>query len=456
MVRLACFKSYDVRGKLGSELDGELCYRIGRAFAQVLEPSLVVTGRDVRESSPSLQAALIAGLRDEGVDVIDLGLCGTEEVYFATEHYGAGGGLMVTASHNPIDYNGIKMVRAGARPISGETGLGDVHDLVVKGDFGPVKTQGALRRENPRDTYADRVVSYLDPDGMRPLRIVVNAGNGVAGPTFDVIAERLEALGVPFNFVRMHHEPSARFPNGIPNPLLPENQPITARAVIEAGADMGVAWDGDFDRCFFFDEKGGFIDGEYVVGLLAQAFLAKEPGARIVHEPRVMWNTVDVVTSGGGVPVVCRTGHAHLKAKMREVDAAYGGEMSAHHYFRAFMYCDSGMIPALLVAEVLGRSDQSLSALVGGMRERFPSSGEINFAIAEKEAAIARFETEYMPQAIAVDRLDGVSLDMGDWRVNLRMSNTENMLRLNVETKGDRALLDAKVAEISAVLLDQV
>jgi phosphomannomutase len=222
--------------------------------------------------------------------------------------------------------------------------------------------------------------------------------------------------------------------------------------VVEAGADMGVAWDGDFDRCFFFDEKGGFIDGEYVVGLLAKAFLAKEPGARIVHEPRVMWNTVDVVTQGGGEPVVCRTGHAHLKAKMREVDAVYGGEMSAHHYFRAFMYCDSGMIPALLVAEVLGRSDQPLSALVGGMRARFPSSGEINFAIADKAGAIARFEAAYVPQAVSVDRLDGVSLDMGDWRVNLRVSNTENMLRLNVETKGDRALLDARVAEISGLL----
>jgi phosphomannomutase len=452
MGRLACFKSYDVRGKLGSELDGDLCYRIGRAFARVLEPTLVVTGRDVRESSPALQAALIAGLRDEGVDVIDLGLCGTEEVYFATDHYGAGGGLMVTASHNPIDYNGIKMVREGARPISDESGLRAVHDLVVADDFGPAKPQGTLRRENPRETYADRVVSYLDPEGLRPLKIVVNAGNGVAGPTFDVIAERLEALGVPFQFVRMHHEPSARFPNGIPNPLLPENQPVTARAVVEAGADMGVAWDGDFDRCFFFDEKGGFIDGEYVVGLLAKAFLAKEPGARIVHEPRVMWNTVDVVTQGGGEPVVCRTGHAHLKAKMREVDAVYGGEMSAHHYFRAFMYCDSGMIPALLVAEVLGRSDQPLSALVGGMRARFPSSGEINFAIADKAGAIARFEAAYVPQAVSVDRLDGVSLDMGDWRVNLRVSNTENMLRLNVETKGDRALLDARVAEISGLL----
>ncbi len=452
MTRLAAFKSYDVRGRLGEELNEAVAYRIGRGFSCVLTPTLVVTGRDVRESSPALQTALIQGLRDEGVDVIDLGLCGTEEVYFATAHYGAGGGLMVTASHNPINYNGIKMVREEARPISWETGLGAVHDLVVTNDFGPARPLGALRRENPRDIYADRVVSYLQPAGLRPLRILVNAGNGVAGPTFDAIEERLVALGAPFEFVRLNHEPDSHFPNGIPNPLLHENRPMTGNAVRAAGADMGVAWDGDFDRCFFFDETGAFIDGEYVVALLAQAFLAKEPGARIVHDPRVMWNTVDLVTKGGGQAVVCQTGHAHLKAKMREVDAVYGGEMSAHHYFRTFMYCDSGMIPWILVAELLAQTDKSLSELVAEMQARFPSSGEINFDIADKAAAVARFEAAYVPKALAVDRLDGVSLDMGGWRVNVRLSNTENALRLNVETKGDRVLLDAKVAEISALL----
>lgn len=452
MTRLAAFKSYDIRGRLGEELNERLAYLIGRGFARVLRPALVVTGRDARESSPALQAALIQGLRDEAVDVIDLGLCGTEEVYFATDHFGAGGGLMVTASHNPIDYNGIKMVRDGARPMSWDGGLGGVHDLVVADDFGPMRGLGALRHDNPRGIYADRVVSYLDPAGLRPLRIVVNAGNGTAGAAFDTIAERLDALGVPFSFVRMHHDPDSSFPNGIPNPLLPDNQPQTSRMVLAEGADMGVAWDGDFDRCFFFDEKGGFIDGEYVVALLAQAFLSKEPGAKIVHDPRVMWNTVDLVTKGGGTAVVSQTGHAHLKAKMREVDAIYGGEMSAHHYFRAFMYCDSGMIPALLVAELVARSGQPLSALVDGMRARFPSSGEINFQIVDKAGAIARFEAAYLPQARGVDRLDGVSLDMGDWRVNVRSSNTENVLRLNVETRGDRELLAAKVAEVSALL----
>lgn len=452
MGRLSCFKSYDIRGRLGEELDEPLAYLIGRGFARVLNPGMVVIGRDVRESSPALQAALMAGLQDEGVDVIDLGLCGTEEVYFATDHFGAGGGLMVTASHNPINYNGIKMVRDGARPISAETGLNAIRDLVGLDDFGPVRGPGALRRENPRDVYADRVVSYLDVAVLRPLRILVNAGNGVAGPAFDAIEERLLAIGAPFEFVRMHHEPDSHFPNGIPNPLLRENQPATAHAVLVSGADMGVAWDGDFDRCFFFDETGAFIDGEYVVALLAQAFLGKEPGAKIVHDPRVIWNTLDVVSRGGGVAVACQTGHAHLKAKMREVDAVYGGEMSAHHYFRAFMYCDSGMIPWILVAERMGQTGKSLSALVAEMQARFPSSGEINFVVADPAAAVARFEAAYVRDALAVDRMDGVSLDMGDWRVNVRMSNTEALLRLNVETKGDTDLLAAKVAEVSAVL----
>lgn len=452
MTRLSCFKSYDVRGRLGVDLDEGIAYRIGRGFGRAVGPATVVTGRDIRESSPALQAALNGGLRDEGVDVIDIGLCGTEEIYFATDHYGAGGGLMVTASHNPVDYNGIKMVLEGARPISGDTGLAQIKSLAEADDFGAPRGAGALRRETSRDAYADRVVSYLGVAGLRPLKILVNAGNGTAGPTFDTIAERLGAIGVPFDFVRMHHTPDGRFPNGIPNPLLPQNQPVTGAAVREAGADLGVAWDGDFDRCFFFDETGTFIDGEYIVALLAQAFLAKEPGAKIVHDPRVMWNTAAVVAQGGGQAVVSRTGHTHLKAKMREVDAVYGGEMSAHHYFRSFMYCDSGMIPWLLVAEHMGQTGKPLSALVAEMKAAYPSSGEINFSLADVPAAVARFEARYLPDAQTVDRLDGISLEMGDWRVNLRASNTEPVLRLNVETSANRALLAEKVAEVSALL----
>ena len=445
---LSCFKSYDVRGKLGEDLTPAICEDIGRAFARVMQPGTVVTGRDIRESSAELQSALHRGLTAEGCTVYDIGLCGTEEVYFATEYYGAGGGLMVTASHNPIDYNGIKMVREGARPISAETGLNDIRDLAANGAFGPARA-GPVETRDPRPAFVDHVMGYLDTDGLKPLRIVVNGGNGAAGPTFDALSENLDA---PWTFERVNHVPDGRFPNGIPNPLLPENRAATADAVKASGADLGIAWDGDFDRCFFFDETGSFLDGEYVVALLAQAFCAKEKGARIVYDPRVIWSTLDAVAAAGGQAVASRVGHSHIKSVMRDTDAAYGGEMSAHHYFRDFMYCDSGMIPWILVAELVSRSDLTLSQLVARMREDFPSSGEINFTVTDKSAAIAAFETAYAGAAKDIDRLDGVSLDMGNWRVNVRQSNTEPVLRLNIETRGDRALLEAKVAELSALL----
>ena len=449
---LTCFKSYDVRGKLGDELNTEIAYRIGRGFAVAMSPGTVVIGYDVRPTSPDLAAALTEGLQDEGVNVIDLGLCGTEEVYFATSHYGVGGGLMVTASHNPIDYNGIKMVREGSRPISAVDGLGEINALASADDFGPAKSRGTYEIRDPRDAYADRVVDFVDLSALKPLKVVVNAGNGVAGPSFDVIADKLAKAGAPFEFIRHHHDPDGDFPNGIPNPLLEENRAQTADRVIAEGADLGVAWDGDFDRCFFFDETGAFVDGEYVVGLLASAFLPKHPGAKIIHDPRVIWALLDLVDTGGGEAVVSQSGHSHIKAKMREVDAVYGGEMSAHHYFRDFMYCDSGMIPWLLVAEHMCRTGQKLSQLVADMQARFPSSGEINFKLDDKQPAIDAFEATYVRQAKNVDRLDGVSLDFGDWRVNLRQSNTEPVLRLNVEAKGDRALLAEKVAEISSLI----
>lgn len=452
MAELTCFKSYDVRGQLGVNLDARIAYRIGRAFAQVIQPGVTVAGRDVRESSTELQAALIEGLLDGGSDVIDIGLCGTEEVYFATTHYGAGGGLEVTASHNPIDYNGIKMVGEGSKPISGDNGLLDIKALAETETWAET-SRGTLKVENPRDAYADQVMSFIDPAKLRPLKILVNAGHGVAGPAFDTVAAKLKALGAPLEFVPVYHDPDGSFPMGIPNPLLPENQPQTADKVREHGADFGVAWDGDFDRCFLFDETGAFIDGEYIVGLLAAAFLPKEPGARIVHDPRVMWNTLDVVAKGGGEAVVSRTGHALIKAKMREVDGVYGGEMSAHHYFRNFMYCDSGMIPWLLVAEHMSATGQSLSELVAQMRANFPSSGEINFTLKDAQVAMDRVEAALAPEAIGgVDRLDGISMAFADWRVNLRKSNTEPVLRLNVETRGDRQLLDEKVAMLKEMI----
>lgn len=457
MAELSAFKSYDVRGRLGHEVDQALAYKIGRAFAALMEPGTVVTGRDARESSPGLQTALIQGLRDSGVDVVDIGLCGTEEMYFATDHFGAGGGIMVTASHNPADHNGFKLVGPQARPLAPPRGIKALRDLVARGNFGPVQPLGGYRRENPRYSYADRVVSFLDPASLnpsqlKPLHILVNAGNGVAGPAFDEIAERLEIIGAPFSFTRLHHEPDSRFPNGVPNPILPENQPETAEAVVAHGADLGVAWDGDFDRCFFFDETGNFIDSAYVVALLARSYLLRYPQSCIVHDTRVQWNTEAEILAGGGTPVPAQSGHSHMKAAMRQANAIYGGEVSAHHYFRNFMFCDSGMIPWLLVAEVMSRSGKPLSALVADMQARFPASGEINFAPADIPAALARLEAHYLPQAQGVDRIDGASFDLGEWRLNIRASHTEAVLRVNIETRGNSSLLNEKIAEVTALL----
>lgn len=451
MTTLTCFKSYDVRGQLGVNLDENIARRIGRGFAVALQPATVVCGRDCRESSPTLQTALIDGLTAEGVDVIDIGLCGTEEVYFATEFYGAGGGLMVTASHNPVDYNGIKMVGPGSTPLSGDGALAEIKAAAEAANAPPVATKaGARIPMDPRRAYAAHVADMVDREALTPLKILVNAGNGVAGLAFEAICDALAE--VPLTYHRMHMTPDGTFPNGIPNPLLVENRPVTGAAVREAGADMGVAWDGDFDRCFFFDETGAFVDGEYIVGLLATAFLQKETGARIVYDPRVVLNTQAVIAGYGGEAVMSRTGHSFIKADMRKADAVYGGEISAHHYFRDFMYCDSGMIPWLLVAELISKSGKPLSALVKDMKAAYPSSGEINFTIDDKAGAIAAIEAAYLPDAIDVTRIDGLSLTYPEWRLNVRSSNTEPVLRLNVETRGDPVLLAAKVAEISGII----
>ncbi|WP_255449660.1 phosphomannomutase [Shimia sp. WX04] len=450
--RLACFKSYDVRGKVGPDMDADLFRRIGQAFAVHFKPTLVVTGRDARDSSPELQQAVNEGLISMGVDVIDLGLCGTEEVYFGTAHYGAGGGMMVTASHNPMGDNGLKMVREESRPISWDGGLNAIHDLAVAGAFTTADTPGSIKAENPRAAYVERVLSFIDVAGLKPMKILVNAGNGAAGPTFDSIADALAAANAPLTFERIHHTPDETFPNGIPNPLLPENQPATADPVIASGADFGVAWDGDFDRCFFFDAEGDFIPGEYIVGLLSKALLASNPGQTIVHDPRVVWNTRKVVAEAGGTAQPSRTGHALIKETMRDVDAVYGGEMSAHHYFKEFMYCDSGMIPWVLVADLVSKTGQSLRELVAQMKADFPSSGEINFRIADTDAAFAAVEAAFEPDCIEADRLDGLSFAYDNWRMNLRRSNTEPVVRLNVETRGDADLLADRVGAVKAVL----
>lgn len=450
---LTCFKTYDIRGRLGIDLDEGIARRIGRGFARALGARRVVLGRDIRASSESLAAAVAEALVSEGCEVLDLGLSGTEEMYFATAHFDADGGICVTASHNPMDYNGMKMVRRGSAPLDAATGLSAIKALAEADDFGPARAGGRITdiAAEARAAYVERVLSFVDVAALKPLTIVVNAGNGAAGPTFDALAAALAARGAPLRFIRMHHDPDGRFPNGIPNPLLPENRPPTADRVRAEGADFGAAWDGDFDRCFFFDHRGDFVDGEYVVGLLAEMFLAREPGARIIHDPRVIWNTQDVVARAGGVAVPSRTGHAFIKQAMRDQDAVYGGEMSAHHYFRDFVFCDSGMVPMVVMAELVSRKGP-LADLVADRRAAFPSSGEINFHPRDPAAAIARVRAAFEPQASGIDETDGLSLDMGDWRFNLRSSNTEPVVRLNMESRGRD--LHPMLTAITALLQD--
>ncbi len=446
MDKITCFKAYDVRGRIPDQLNEEVVYRIGRAYAAFLNPKTVVVGEDVRLSSPELRAALVEGLTDSGVDVRLLGLCGTECVYFATDHYDCDGGIMVTASHNPMDYNGLKFVREGSRPISGDTGLEEIRALAEKNEF-PTAEKGRVERLDWKGDYIDALLGYVDREKLKPLKIVVNAGNGGAGEIVDLLEPHL-----PFEFIKINHQPDGTFPNGIPNPLLPENRGATIDAVLAHQADLGVAWDGDYDRCFLFDETGRFIEGYYIVGLLAEVFLRKYPGAKIIHDPRLVWNTIDIVESLGGIPVQSKSGHAFIKERMREEDAIYGGEMSAHHYFRDFAYCDSGQIPWLLVAELMSVKERTLSSMLDERIEKFPASGEINFRVQDPAAAMKAVEEKYLPSAKGVDRTDGISIEFENWRFNLRASNTEPVIRLNLESRGDRALMEEKTREISEML----
>ena len=444
---IECFKAYDIRGRLPDQLNEDVAYRIGRAFAQFLKPKQVVVGQDVRPTSPALTAALVKGLTEGGADVLDIGLCGTEEVYFATSHAKADGGIMVTASHNPADYNGMKLVREESRPISGDTGLDKIRQLAESGEFDDPERTGQVTPYEHRVAYIRHLLSYIDASSLRPLKVVVNAGNGCAGPLLDLLEKQL-----PLEIIKICHEPDDSFPNGIPNPLLPENRGITRDAVLEHGAGLGIAWDGDFDRCFFFNEHGEFIEGYYIVGLLAEAFLATRPNAKIIHDPRLTWNTIDIVEQAGGEAVMSKTGHAFIKERMRAEDAVYGGEMSAHHYFRDFAYCDSGMIPWLLVVELMCRQKKLLSELVGERMKKFPASGEINRMLNDPGAAIAAVEEKYSAGALDVDHTDGLSVEFADWRFNLRMSNTEPVVRLNVESRGDHALMEEKTAGLLSFL----
>ena len=444
MSKLSCFKAYDIRGRIPGELNEELAYQIGQSYAAFVKPQRVAVGRDIRATSASLAVALIRGLNDSGVNVADIGLCGTEGVYYATFAERLDGGIMVTASHNPPDYNGMKFVREQSKPISADTGLKDMQLLIENAQLPPAAARrGSSVALDINRSYIAHLLSYVQGATLRKLKVVVNAGNGGAGMVVDQLEPHL-----PFEFIKVHHHADSSFPNGVPNPMIEANRASTINAIRSSGADIGLAWDGDFDRCFFFDEQGGFVEGYYLVGLLAETFLKRYPGARIVHDPRLTWNTLDIVSRCGGQAVLSRSGHAFIKQVMREVDAVYGGEMSAHHYFRDFAYCDSGMIPWLLVLAVMGASGKTLSGLVGERQRLFPCSGEINRSISDARAATARVQQHYATQALNVDFTDGLSMEFAQWRLNLRSSNTEPLVRLNLEARGSEALMQEKTAEV--------
>ena len=442
-----CFKPYDIRGRIPDQLNEDIAYRIGRAYALWLKPKNVVVGYDIRLTSESLCNAVTQGLLDCGVDVINIGQCGTEEIYFATSYLKTSGGIVVTASHNPKDYNGMKLVREDSKPISGDTGLNEIKAIAEEGNFPAPGTLGTLTRQDTKPAYVAHLLSYIDVASLKPLTLVVNAGNGGAGAVVDLLEPHL-----PFEFIKVHHQADGHFPNGVPNPLLIENRQPSIDAILSSKADIGIAWDGDFDRCFFFDEHAGFVEGYYIVGLLAEAFLRKVPGAKVIHDPRLTWNTIEIAKQFGGQAIQCKTGHAFIKERMRQEDAIYGGEMSAHHYFRDFAYCDSGMIPWLLVAEMICKTGKTLSELVSERMAAFPASGEINQTIQDPAALLKKVQAQYESSASAMDFTDGLSMSFENWRFNLRMSNTEPVVRLNVESRADTALMEAKTAELLALM----
>ena len=437
------FGAYDIRGVYPEEVNEELAYRVGRSFVKLFDAEKVAVGHDIRLSGPSISKALIDGLTDAGCDVVDIGQCGTEMIYFATAHLKLDGGIMITASHNPKEYNGMKLVRREARPVSSDTGLKDIEKLVMEGSFKAAETEkGKVENVDILDDYIDHLLSYIDADKLSHLKVVANTGNGAGGPIVEALAKRL-----PIEVIPVHPEPDGNFPNGVPNPILPENRDATADVVKKEHADIGVAWDGDFDRCFLFDEKGGFIEGYYMVGFLAQAFLKKNPGAKIIYDPRLTWNTIEITEAMGGTPVMCKSGHAFIKDRMRRENAVYGGEMSAHHYFRDFSYCDSGMLVWLIVMQLLSEAKKPLSELMQERMAKFPCSGEINSHVEDAPAILKRLEAEYGPKG-EVNHVDGLNVEFDNWRFNLRMSNTEPVIRLNVETRGDAKLLEEKTEEL--------
>lgn len=446
MENINCFKAYDIRGKVPNELNAELAYKIGIAYSKLLNAKKIVVGHDVRKSSEEISDSLIKGFNDNGVDVIDIGLCGTEMIYFATPFFNADGGIMITASHNPPEYNGMKFVKKGSVPVGYGSGLQDIEQMILKNDLSISSSRkGTIQNKDIMEQFIDNLKKFYNPKKINPFKVVVNAGNGCAGLALNAIEKYL-----PIEMIKVFTEPDSNFPNGVPNPLLPENRKATIDAVLSNKADLGVAWDGDYDRCFFFDEKGNFIEGYYIVGLLAKSILKNNPGEKIVHDPRLVWNTVEVVEKHGGIPVLSKSGHAFIKQKMREVNAVYGGEMSAHHYFRDNAYSDSGMIPFLLTLQLLSEEKKPLSKLVEEMIHDYPCSGEINSTISDPAKKIKEIEKKYSNGKI--DHLDGVSVEYDDWRFNLRISNTEPIIRLNVESRHDIKLMERKTEELLDII----
>ena len=451
--KLLCFKTYDVRGKIGEELNEGVAYRIGRATSQFLNAKIVVLGFDARQTSPSLAQAVAKGACDAGANVLDIGLSGTEEIYAAVSAFNADAGIVVTASHNPIDYNGMKIVKKASKPLTMPE-FTKIKNVAEGNNFVIPKRVGSIvgQKGEARQAYIDKILGFIDLKILKPLKIVINSGNGAAGPTIDALNHKLKNMGVKTNFVYLHHEPDSSFPNGIPNPLIKENRSSTADAVIKEKADFGVAFDGDFDRCFLFDHRGKFVSGEFVVGLLAKIFLLKEEKSTIVSDPRIIWNTTDIVRKCDGSLVTSKTGHAFMKATMRDVGAIYGGEISAHHYFKDFSYCDSGMIPWLMVWQLLSEKEVRLSKLISDRKSLFPSSGELNFTVPDAENCIKMVKSAFAEDATVIDEMDGLSISFENWRFNLRRSNTEPLVRLNLETRGDQFLLAEKTKELKNLI----
>jgi phosphomannomutase len=442
MDKIKCFKAYDIRGKVPSELNEDLAYKIGKAFTKLTNGKKIVIGHDIRKSSDKLSEALAKGFTESGVDVIDIGLCGTEMIYYATPAFKADGGIMITASHNPSEYNGMKFVKKDSVPVGYSSGLDKIEEMIVKNDLPKAaEKKGTVTKHEIMKDFINHLKNFYDPNKIKKYNVVVNAGNGCAGLALNAIESQL-----PIKMIKVFNDPDPEFPNGIPNPLLEENRKSTIDAVLKNKADLGVAWDGDYDRCFFFDEKGEFIEGYYIVGLLAKSILKKHPNESIVHDPRLVWNTVEIVKESGGKPVESVSGHAYIKQKMREVNAVYGGEMSAHHYFRENSYSDSGMIPFLLILQLMSEENKKLSELVGEMIKKYPCSGEINSTIDDPSKKIKEVEEKYSDGKI--DHTDGVSVEYDKWRFNLRISNTEPIIRLNVESRGDIDLMKKKTDEL--------